>query len=168
MDGRSLLASTQDEVRHTRGAAHCTPRSLPAPPQRSRFYGPIVHTLAPAIAPWVDEWMSLIEFDMPPEKPFLFSLATDWERGHTSSSWTAVVKAAFERHAGVPCPPKVCVPMSGALTCTIPSSHERYAQQDNPPLPPPVQLLRTSFCTFLRSHEEGVDQELRESVAKAM
>ena len=25
-----------------------------------------------------------------------------------------------------------------------------------------------SFCTFLRSHDEGVDQELLDSVAKAM
>jgi hypothetical protein len=59
------------------------------------------------IQPWVDEWVALIEFDMPPDKPYLFSMATDWERGHSSSSWTALVKATFMRHAGIACAPKV-------------------------------------------------------------
>ena len=137
MDGRPLHASPQDEVRvHVvpRLTCHSSPTAR-STPTRSRFYGPIVHTLPAAIAPWVDEWVKLTEWDMPPEKPYLFSMATDWERGHSSSSWTSCVKACMLRHAAVACPPK---------------------------------QLRASFCTFLRSHEEGVDEELRESVAKAM
>ena len=74
---------------------------------RSRFYGPTIHTLPPAIGVWVDEYVRSIEMDFKPDNIYLFSMATDWTRGHSSSAWTQVVKSCFLRHSGVACPPKL-------------------------------------------------------------
>ena len=91
-------------------------------------------TLPEAIGEWITEYEQSIAFEMKPDNPYLFSMASDWERSHSSSGWTAIVKAVMLRHAGVAAPPK---------------------------------LLRTVFCTHLRS-AEGVDEELLKSCAHAM
>ena len=72
----------------------------------SRFYGPTIHTLPEAIQPWVEEYERSIELEYKPDNVYLFPMATDWSRGHSSSSWTALVKACFLRHAGIATPPK--------------------------------------------------------------
>ena len=73
----------------------------------SRFYGPIVHTLSPLLQPWVEAWEASIALEFTGTNPYLFSMASDWERGHSSSAWTQLVKGVFKRHAGVACPPKL-------------------------------------------------------------
>ena len=72
----------------------------------SRFYGPTIHMLPEAIQPWVEEYERSIELEYKPDHVYLFPMATDWSRGHSSSSWTALVKACFLRHAGIATPPK--------------------------------------------------------------
>ena len=48
-----------------------------------------------------------MQLEMLPPNPYLFPLATDWERGHSSSGWTQLVKSVFKRHAGIATPPKL-------------------------------------------------------------
>jgi hypothetical protein len=110
-------------------------RSLLRSATGSRFYGPTIHTLPVAIQPWVEEWVALTEFDMPPEKPYLFSMATDWERGHSSSSWTALVKATFMRHAGIACPPKVRLLAASSSYCSKAPSPRHSHRKNTFPSP---------------------------------
>ena len=93
----------------------------PAPPfhrslcgQTTRFYGPVLSTLPESIGDWVSEYEQSIAFEMKPEQPYLFSLASDWERSHSSSSWCQLVKSVMLRHAGVAAPPK----LMRAVFCT--------------------------------------------------
>ena len=73
----------------------------------SRFYGPTIHTHPSGIGQWVSVFEASLVFEMTGANPFLFPLTTDWERGHSSSGWTSLVKSVFKRHAGVACPPKL-------------------------------------------------------------
>ena len=75
-------------------------------PSCSRFYGPTIHSLPANLGDWVAEWERSIQFEVLPEKPFLFPMATDWARGYSSSGWTQLVKGVFQRHAGIATPPK--------------------------------------------------------------
>ena len=85
----------------------------PPPPARapflqtSRFYGPTIHTLPPGIGQWVAAYEASVQLELLPPNPYLFPLATDWERGHSSSGWTQLVKSVFKRHASVATPPKL-------------------------------------------------------------
>ena len=103
-------------------------------PVSSRFYGPQISTLPLSIQPFVEAFEESLVFEPVGENPYLFHTSS-YQYGQSSSGFCQLVKACFQRHTGIACPPK---------------------------------QLRASFCTFLRSHEEGVDEELRESVAKAM
>jgi hypothetical protein len=73
----------------------------------SRFYGPSVSSLPSAIGEWVAKYEQSIVFEMLPPNPYLFSLASDWNRGMSSSQWCSFVKAIFLKHAGVATPPKL-------------------------------------------------------------
>ena len=132
-----------------------TTRGGAAGHKTSRIYGPTIHTLPALIQPWVEAYEQSIALDPTGPNPYLFSMASDWGRGHSSSAWTALVKSCFQRHAGVATPPKAR------------RAHARVAVQRSPRVRLCVQLLRASFCTYLRS-AEGVDTELLESCAKAM
>ena len=72
----------------------------------SRFYGPQVSTLPATIQPFVEAWEATLVFECTGENPYLFPTAGSYQYGQTSSGWTQLVKSVFERHAGVPCPPK--------------------------------------------------------------
>ncbi len=67
--------------------------------------GPVISTLPEAIGEWVSEYEQSIAFELKPEQPYLFSLASNWERSQSSSGWCQMVKAVMLRHAGVAAPP---------------------------------------------------------------
>ena len=46
----------------------------------SRFYGPSISSLPAAIGDWVSKYESSITFEILPSNPYLFSLASDWNR----------------------------------------------------------------------------------------
>ena len=71
-----------------------------------RSYGPQVSTLPLTIQPWVEAYEASIELELTGDNPYLFSMASSWERGLSSSAWTQLVKGVFERWSGVACPPK--------------------------------------------------------------
>ena len=80
----------------------------PSPPVRSLGAdGPQISTLPAAIQPFVEAYEQSIVFEMTGENPYLFSQASHWQYGHSSSAWTQLVKGCFQRHAGVACPPKL-------------------------------------------------------------
>ena len=94
---------------------------------------------------------------MKPEQPYLFSLASDWERSHSSSGWCQMVKAVMLRHAGVAAPPK----LMRAVFCTYLRSaegvdeellkscaHAMKHQQASLLLPPPPSPLSSNPCTM--------------------
>ena len=71
-----------------------------------RSYGPQVSTLPLTIQPWIEAYEASIELELTGDNPYLFSMASSWERGLSSSAWTQLVKGVFERWSGVACPPK--------------------------------------------------------------
>ena len=74
---------------------------------RSRFYGPQISTLPTTIQPFVEAYEATLVFEPVPPNPYLFSMASSYEYGHSSSAWSQLVKACFQRHAGVATPPKL-------------------------------------------------------------
>ena len=97
-------------------------RCVPHPPRRrsccalsvtssllrpSRFYGPQVSTLPAAIQPFVEAYEKSLVFEPTGDNPYLFSMQRSYQYGHSSSAWSQLVKACFQRHAGVACPPKL-------------------------------------------------------------
>ena len=73
---------------------------------RSRFYGPQVSTLPAGIQPFVEAYERPLALEPTGDNPYLFSMASSYQYGHSSSAWSQVVKACFQRHAGIACPPK--------------------------------------------------------------
>ena len=69
--------------------------------------GPQVSTLPAAIQPFVEAYEASLVFEFTGPNPYLFSMASSYQYGHSSSAWTQLVKRCFERHAGVACPPKL-------------------------------------------------------------
>ena len=55
----------------------------------------------------MDAYERSIAFELTGDNPYLFSQASSWQYGHSSSAWTQLVKVCFQRHAGVACPPKL-------------------------------------------------------------
>ena len=82
-------------------------RPLTHPPQTSRFYGPQVSSLPKGIGEWVQKYEESITFEFTGDNPYLFSLASDWQRGMSSSQWCSFVKGVFHKFAGVSTPPKL-------------------------------------------------------------
>ena len=89
-------------------------------PPRSRFYGPQISTLPATIQPFVEEYEKSLAFEPTGANPYLFSMASSYQYGQSSSGWTQLVKACFQRHAGVACPPKLL----RASFCTFSRSAE--------------------------------------------
>jgi hypothetical protein len=53
-------------------------------------------------------WLTQVEFDsVGTESPYLFYQSGDPSRNLPSGQWTQLVKSIFQKHAGVPCPPKL-------------------------------------------------------------
>ena len=74
----------------------------------SRFYGPSVTTLSPLLTEPLRQWLTMVEYDAVDDpQPYLFHVERDTRRCVASSQWSAMVKAAFKKHAGVACPPKL-------------------------------------------------------------
>ena len=73
----------------------------------SRFYGPSISTLPTGIGAWVAKYLESIELEFTGDTPYLFSLASDWQRGMSSSQWCAFHKGVFLKHGGVAVPPKL-------------------------------------------------------------
>ena len=80
-----------------------TPSCPPCP----GFYGPSVTSISSLIAPALDEYVKLVEFDFE-DKPYVFC-TRDATRCQTSSQWSAYCKAIFKKWSGVACPPKMLV-----------------------------------------------------------
>ena len=86
----------------------------------SRFYGPQISTLPATIQPFVEEYEKSLTFELTGDNPYLFSMASSYQYGHSSSAWSQLVKSCFQRHAGVSCPPK-------ARNCSRNCSYEPHA-----------------------------------------
>ena len=69
--------------------------------------GPQISTLPAAIQPFVEAYEASLVFEPLPPNPYLFSVSSSYEYGHSSSAWSQLVKACFQRHAGVATPPKL-------------------------------------------------------------
>ena len=69
--------------------------------------GPSISSLPESIGEWVAAYEKSLEFEFLPPNPYLFSLASAWDRGMSSSQWTQFIKSVFQRHAGISVPPKL-------------------------------------------------------------
>mgnify|MGYP006191119067 CR=1 FL=1 len=68
--------------------------------------GPQISTLPATIQPFVEAYEASIVFEVTGDNPYLFSMASSYQYGQSSSGWSQLVKACFLRHAGVAAPPK--------------------------------------------------------------
>ena len=70
----------------------------------AKFYGPNVTTINPLIGLWIDKYVALLRFDRVDEagsKYYLFPVSGDFGRCVAGSHWTQMIKAVFQRYAGV-------------------------------------------------------------------
>ena len=75
----------------------------------AKFYGPSVTTINPLIGVWIDKYVALLRFDRVDEadsKYYLFPVSGDFGRCVAGSQWTQMIKAVFQRYAGVEVTPK--------------------------------------------------------------
>ena len=59
---------------------------------RSRFYGPQISTLPATIQPFVEEYEASLVFEFTGDNPYLFSMASSYQYGQSSSAWSQLVK----------------------------------------------------------------------------
>lgn len=71
----------------------------------SRIYGPQISTLPLSIQPFVEAYEESLVFEPVGENPYLFHTSS-YQYGQSSSGFCQLVKACFQRHTGIACPPK--------------------------------------------------------------
>jgi hypothetical protein len=71
----------------------------------SRFYGPQISTLPLSIQPFVEAFEESLVFEPVGDNPYLFHTSS-YQYGQSSSGFCQLVKACFQRHTGIACPPK--------------------------------------------------------------
>ena len=70
-------------------------------------YGPTVSSAPKALVPFLEEYQKKLVFEFTGEAPALFHVGSDYQRAVASNQWTQLVKSAFKRCGGQPCPPKM-------------------------------------------------------------
>ena len=123
--------------------------SSPPALARSRFYGPQISTLPATIQPFVEAYEQSIVFEMTGDNPYLFSQASSWQYGHSSSAWTQLVKGCFQRHAGVACPPKLL----RASFCTFLRAADGVDDELLESCAKYASALPPSLCTPMRAND---------------
>ena len=90
------------------GCAPCVPALSPSCgfPVRSRFYGPSVTSVSSMIAPYLDTYVNLVQFDFE-DQPYVFC-TRDPTRCRSSSDWSSYCKAIFKKWSGVASPCAAC------------------------------------------------------------
>lgn len=75
---------------------------------RCHSYGPTITTLSPLLSEVLNLYLDqVMVFDaVEDDTPYLFHPQNTTNRCIGSSQWTQLVKAAFQKHAGKPVPPK--------------------------------------------------------------
>ena len=89
----------------------------------SKFYGPSCTTMTPLLNEPLSIYLSALQFDaVEDDTPYLFHPQGDTRRCIGSSQWSAMVKSAFSKHAGIACPPKLYARTTFSLSLP-PHSH---------------------------------------------
>ena len=73
--------------------------------KNARFFGPSVTSISSMIAPYLDAYVDLVQFDWETQ-PYVFC-TRDPTYCRASSDWTSYCKGIFQRWSGIACPPKM-------------------------------------------------------------